>query len=80
MEGKIDKNGNLFIKRRGELLPQYCPFTASNKRLETIHVNIRDALHCGDHCPLFGSYDKETGTLDLCHRELKFDEFTQEEE
>ena len=41
MKGKIDKNGRLFIERRGTMKLQTCPFTFENP--------------CGNWCPLFGN-------------------------
>lgn len=66
MEIKIDKQGNLWIKRGGEWKKQYCPSTY-------------DQPECGDWCPLFGepfsldekiAGDKNQSTLPLCQIEL----------
>jgi len=41
MEGKIDKHGFLWIKRKGKFVIQVCPFTQNETK-------------CGHWCPQFG--------------------------
>jgi len=51
----INENGILYIERAGVLQEQNCPF---------------NAMHCGDHCPLFGEperYDRQPDNIGLCH-------------
>jgi len=73
MEGKIDKNGYLWIKRNRRFKLQNCPYS-----------NAAIVAACGDWCPLFvepyvannhkgGSWD-----LPLCESLLFFNTFTDE--
>jgi hypothetical protein len=70
MKGKIDRDGDLYIERAGKLKPQHCP-----------PWNI---VPCGDWCPLFREVNleskpgKESIVIDLCRRQLVFDEFADE--
>jgi len=88
MKGKIYKDGNLLIWRGNKyaemfcpLIPQYITFQKDTKIKSKIAV-----LTCGDWCPLFGepelviNEEKHTKLwqLNLCHRTLIFDEFTDE--
>ena len=73
MNGKINTNGNLCIGRAGIMAVQYCPFTNGEPEF------------CGDWCPLFGepvatSMIQDRFDLELCHRTLNFEEFTDERE
>jgi len=84
MKGKIDKDGVLFIERAGKMRAVTCP----------IHnPNFSDSeVVCGDRCAMFGEPEKVdtsqviAGTLiissgsrlSLCHKELVFEEFTDE--
>jgi len=77
MKGKINNWGFLETYRRPYLAHQrcVCPFNAMNKLYK-----------CGDWCALFGEPElfeneetqKAQWWLDLCHRNLIFDEFTDE--
>lgn len=68
MKGIINKDGCLFIYRKGSYRNQHCPFTS-------------DISCCGDWCPLFGEPEKikvgvkEKWKLVLCKKVLIFDEF-----
>jgi len=77
MKGKIDKRGYLWILRDIYYKEEMCPIrTPANKITFT----------CGDWCALFGepelviNEEKHTKLwqLNLCHRTLIFDEFTDE--
>jgi phage baseplate assembly protein gpV len=46
MEGKIDKDGCLLLKRHGKLRSQWCPWTALGDE--------NPANSCGHWCPHFG--------------------------
>jgi hypothetical protein len=68
MNGKISKEGTLYIERAGVMKRQECPF-----------VNSVDAgTACGDWCPLFGEiqglpYATHTSFLvELCEKRLIF--------
>ena len=81
MEGKIDENGYLKITGRGKL---YCPFCRNSGGQD----------NCGDWCPLFGEptdhfisitdghgidkRKKDGIELQICHKPLYFDKFTDE--
>lgn len=69
MEGKIDKNGNLFLRRGSMLKAVQCPY-----------IDGRD--YCGDWCGLFGepvngNQDGRT-VLGLCRAVHIFTDFTDE--
>jgi len=64
LEGEINPDGVLCIKRAGILKNQVCPFTA--------------ALNCGDKCPLFHEprwISKSACCLDICETTFHFDVF-----
>ena len=63
MKGKIDKDGFLWIERKGEWTKQFCPFVSK--------------VWCGHWCPLFGEPEMLDGkpSLSLCRKVLKFDFF-----
>lgn len=85
MNGKIDKKGNLYIKRaNSDMIRQVCPYCS-------------DESSCGEWCPLFGeaspsrwmgspdpdSKDRKSNPkhwdLEICDRRtLFFDSFTDE--
>lgn len=68
MEGKIDKNGWLSIKRKNKFTKQGCPL--DNK-----------GAHCGCWCALFGEPARvgENGAvLCLCKKVLDFNKFRDE--
>ena len=78
MKGKIDSNGWLRIERGGKERLQECPYTQ-----KTFQVNNRTMREpCGDWCPLFGEpkweIDGKSAIIEVCHRTLFFDEFTDE--
>ena len=74
--GELDKEGNLFLLRSGELTPAGCPFNEN---------------HCGNWCALFGEPEteheieatmagvktNETGNtrLSICKKDFIFAEF-----
>jgi len=75
MEGKIDKNGKLKIKRGKEYKDQKCPYDI---RSEQVYI-------CGDHCPQFGEPKNMIGSmgkftaLSICqNRILEFEQFEDE--
>jgi len=81
MKGKIDKYGALYIERAGKMKDQLCPYISE----------CGSPIACGDECPLFGEpkptmdiglygRSEKTGqtTIEICHRDLIFDEFTDE--
>jgi hypothetical protein len=82
MEGKINKEGQLEIIKGGQILLQFCPFTKD--------FCSEDCALFGEPVPELGSYYdknndvdyKETGKieLELCHKTLIFDKFTDERE
>lgn len=78
MDGKIDNDGYICIKRGKFLGRQFCPFRESGRQ------------PCGDWCPLFGEPEPDTDpifekngattfkpngktVLSLCHQTLTFD-------
>lgn len=64
LEGKINLDGVLCIKRAGAFKNQVCPFTA--------------ALNCGDMCPLFHEprwVSESVCCLDICKTTFHFDVF-----
>lgn len=78
MKGKIDKHGFLYIERNNQYKEQECP-------------TQEEVTRCGDWCPLFGEPDlipklikSESipeflkNSLNLCHKTLYFDHFTDE--
>jgi len=76
MEGKINKNGNLRIKRGRKYKDQYCPYESSS-----------EVTLCGDWCPQFGEPDwypeaknwPDTANLNICqNRLLHFNQFKDE--
>ena len=80
MEGKIDKHGFLWIKRKGKFVIQACPFT-------------QDEVKCGHWCPQFGEPQSRKTKIDLtgkviqsCHlpiclgKTLVFNKFEDERE
>lgn len=81
MKGKIDKDGTLYIERKGKYKCQCCPIPEI-KGMEGV------VSGCGDWCPLFGEPvatttehypDDDYITLTICNnRTLIFDEFTDE--
>jgi len=81
MKGKIDKYGALYIERAGKMKDQLCPYISERG----------SPIACCDECPLFGEpkptmdiglygRSEKTGqtTIEICHRDLIFDEFTDE--
>jgi len=60
MKGKIDKDGFLWIERKGEWTKQFCPFVSK--------------VWCGHWCPLFGEPEFIDGhpRLSLCRKVLEF--------
>ena len=69
MKGKIDKDGFLWIERKGEWTKQFCPFVG----------DCND--WCGQWCPLFGEPEFIDGhprfidghpRLSLCRKVLEF--------
>jgi len=70
MKGKIDKDGFLWIERKGEWTKQFCPFVG----------DCND--WCGQWCPLFGEpfskINHAGAELSLCKRTLYFDTFKDE--
>jgi len=60
MKGKIDKDGFLWIERKGEWTKQYCPIVNDD--------------WCGQWCPLFGEPEFIDGhpRLSLCRKVLEF--------
>lgn len=69
MKGKIDKDGFLWIERKGEWTKQFCPFVSK--------------VWCGHWCPLFGEPRGERCAgeeikLDICKKTLFFSELTDE--
>jgi hypothetical protein len=83
MKGKIDKYGNLYIERVDKMKSQSCPFKEKSE-----HDYFEN---CNDECPMFGEpkptidiglygRSEKTGqtTIEICHRDLIFDEFTDE--
>lgn len=75
MNGKIDKDGYLYIVRGNKLSIAGCPFVLT----PTCHVK------CGDWCALFGeperNYDCKKNyfhRLELCKKTLIFKEFIDE--
>ena len=60
MKGKIDKDGFLWIERKGEWTKQFCPFVGDG--------------WCGHWCPLFGEPEFIDGhpRLSLCRKVLEF--------
>jgi hypothetical protein len=83
MKGKIDKYGFLNIFRKDDYKVCDCPYSTANDNV----------MHCGDWCPLFGEpWEEErfvddgfqdtvkTGRteIELCKRDLQFDEFEDE--
>jgi hypothetical protein len=69
MKGKIDKDGFLWIERKGEWTKQRCPFVGDD--------------WCGHWCPLFGEPRGERCAgeeikLDICKKTLFFSELTDE--
>ncbi len=74
MEGIINKDGKLEIKRGEKLIIQNCPYDNPPA--------TRGAADCGDWCSLFGEPRTHTFAnkdpaflLKLCHRELYFEKF-----
>lgn len=76
MKAHITSAGFLELERNGKMKPQICPMN-SNRHM------------CGDYCPLFGEAkptmdiglygrSENTGqtTIEICHRDLIFDELT----
>jgi hypothetical protein len=88
MKGKIDKRGELFIERGGALLRMSCPF--SDYLISPIPGHPPESQEpriCGHWCAMFGEPRKiiinpKTGKksmiLELCHKSIVFDEFTDE--
>ena len=83
MDGKINKDGFLCIKRRGKYRVQVCPFSAVSTGGS---YTSRSVVSCGDHCALFGEVEinesidvgdsyNENYSLELCHKTLSFGEF-----
>lgn len=71
MDGKISKDGILYIRRGDKLKKQFCQFCAGDT--------------CGDLCPQFGEpvhvCNNETNawTFDICQgKHLTFENFTDE--
>jgi len=52
MQGKISKDGSLYVERKGTLKIQICP-----------HSN---SAYCGDWCPLFQEYEIGTDKIQIC--------------
>jgi hypothetical protein len=87
MIGKIDKKGELHIKRGNKFVKSVCHL-ATSYRVN----NERWGLSCGGCCPLFGEPEKvdkshylyETSNvkniiiLPLCYRTLEFDKLKDE--
>lgn len=68
MEGKIDKNGNLEIKRKNKWKYMYCPYSDTGEG-------------CGDWCALFGEpVWSGSCKIGLCHKIITFRNFTDERE
>jgi len=73
MKAKLDKEGHLFIDRRGVLKQQDCRFTTSWYRAKKGYQAGKMApvgVPCTDHCPLMGEpVEQSDGTvlLQLCH-------------
>jgi len=64
MEGYIDQDGGLWIKRKTRVKRMRCPFSFTSSRI----------AFCGDECPLFSDPQQEGGkiTLNLCMKTLSF--------
>ena len=82
MEGKIDENGVLEIKRAGKMQAMNCK--PGGIAIGGISENFEIEACCGDSCPLFGepsSVNKKDARviLIICQgRVLAFDKFTDE--
>ena len=63
MDGKIDKNGTLWIKRKSEYVPAYCPY-------------FKGDCVCGCSCVMFSepNYRNDTDMADisLCQKTIIF--------
>lgn len=78
LEGMINENGFLFIKRNGDMKDQKCPYSSTQGE---------GFANCGDWCPLFDEPYKQASVpasfacsrgyhaLDLCNKKLLFSEF-----
>ena len=70
MNGKISKEGDLYIERAGVMKPQFCPHNPYGVGSDN------GMTACGDWCPLFGEPKLEDGTnsaiLDLCNQKHLF--------
>jgi len=70
IEGKIDKEGYLNLRRGNKMIMQYCPFQ---------HLTL-----CGHQCPLFGEPERRIlkeymlWKLELCNKVLYFNKFVDE--
>ena len=89
MEGRINKEGILEIKRGNKFKMQACPYTV-NQLSEGMSIKMK-TNRCGHWCPLFGEPEdnvimkhksvmdreikKDGFILELCHKELKFEKF-----
>jgi len=84
MQGKIDKNGHLFIRRKNTIKEQLCPFYSAKSLT---------GQNCGDWCPLFEEPErgykinadlldenKKPFKINICQTTLYFDELTDERE
>ena len=84
MDGKIDRNGFLYIKRGKKMKTVLCPFCAWNT-FEKMGQTQIEQNPCGDWCVLFGEPEIAGSPLParivVCHdKELWFNEFTDERE
>ena len=75
MEGKIDKRGELWIKRKSEYKPAYCPYMKNKEGGYYI---------CDCTCAMFSEpfYRNEAGMADLslCQKTLRFTKLIDERE
>lgn len=91
MEGMIDRDGSLRIRRGGRMKIQECPFTSRDFKINDTLIHNP----CGDWCPLFNEpideYRKSTGIwpeqnlgptgrklLSLCQNVLAFKQIIDE--
>ena len=83
MKGKIDRDGFLWIERAGKMNETTCPYS------QWLNKTTEEPISCGDWCPLFGEpilkalrlFNNDVVnkmTIELCRKDIIFDELTDE--
>jgi hypothetical protein len=78
MNGKISKEGDLYIERAGVMKPQFCPHNPYALGSDN------GMTECGDWCPLFGEIQKlpyvahTSFLVELCQKRLIFNQLDDE--